>query len=193
MCGRWYCREAELELLNRGGLLFPVADLRRGRTKPASRAFASAAALNVSFPNPAAADEPDEVDVGAKIAGSLTIVPVLVLVTVAPLSLEEGKRYAGTPMTHIPAFLNAPTTLSRALSVLVLSPERPMLDNDAELEALISNGSGNKNPVACGDPSGEEGDCGWEEDGEEIEDDMKPKDELGEDMPESSGTDGRGG
>jgi len=27
----------------------------------------------------------------------------------------------------------------------------------------------------------------WEEDGEEIEDDMTLKDELGEDMPESSG------
>ena len=38
-----------------------------------------------------------------------------------------------------------------------------------------------------GDLSGEEGDGEWEEDGEEIEDDMTLKDELGEDMPESSG------
>ncbi len=35
-----------------------------------------------------------------------------------------------------------------------------------------------------GDPSREDGDGEWEE----IEGDMKPKDELREDVPESSGT-----
>lgn len=159
--------------------------------KPASRAFANAAALNVSneFPDPAAAaaavEEAEEVDAGVKIAGTLTIVPVLVLVTVAPPPppLDEGKKDAGAPTTHVPALLNAPTTLSRALSVLVLSPERLRLDNDVELEALISNGNGRKNPAGGRDPSGEEGDGRPEEDG-----DMKLNDELGEEMSESLGT-----
>jgi len=44
----------------------------------------------------------------------------------------------------MPATSNISPGSFHTLSILVLSPERPMLNNDPELEAPIPNGSGSR-------------------------------------------------